>query len=168
MTRTPDGSGSESPVTGKLWADDLAAGQSFPLDTHEVTETELVDFARAWDPQDFHTDKSVAEKGPYGGLIASGLHTMAIFQRLSVTGVLDRWRVIAGRRLADVRFLRPVRPGDVLTGTMTIDAVDFDDRNRALVTSTTELRNQDGKPVLRTVVEAYVHARPSKPDESGS
>ncbi|GAB99185.1 hypothetical protein GONAM_07_01060 [Gordonia namibiensis NBRC 108229] len=143
----------------RLWADDLEVGQVFGFGTHHVTEDELLDFARAWDPQDFHTDKAAAEAGAYGGLIASGLHTMSIYQKLAVTGVLYRWKVIAGKRLADVVFLRPVRPGDVLTGSMTINSVEFDNRDRALVTSTSELVNEAGKPVMRTVVEAYVHAR---------
>ena len=69
---------------------------------------------------------------------------------------------IAGKRLGDVEFLRPVRPGDTLTGSTVIDAIEFDDRDRALVTSSAELRNADGKPVMRTVVEAYVHARPGR------
>jgi len=149
----------------KLWADDLAVGQVFEFGTHHVTEEELLDFARQWDPQDFHVDKAAAEKGVYGGLIASGLHTMSIYQRLAVTGVLVKWRVIAGKRLGDVVFLRPVRPGDTLTGSTVIDAIDFDDRNRALVTSSAELRNTDGKPVMRTVVEAYVHARPGRTED---
>ncbi len=143
----------------RLWADDLEAGQVFRFGTHHVTEDELLDFARTWDPQDFHTDKAAAEAGVYGGLIASGLHTMSIYQKLAVTGVLYRWKVIAGKRLADVVFLRPVRPGDTLTGSMTITSVEFDDRARALVTSSSELLNDTGKPVMRTVVEAYVHAR---------
>ncbi|WP_238422184.1 MaoC/PaaZ C-terminal domain-containing protein [Gordonia sp. 'Campus'] len=146
----------------RLWADDLTVGQTFEFGTHHVTEKELLDFARAWDPQDFHVDPDVAARGPYGGLIASGLHTMSIYQKLNVTGVLDNWRVIAGKRLGDVEFLRPVRPGDTLTGSTVIDAIEFDDRDRALVTSSAELRNTDGKPVLRTVVEAYVHARPGR------
>ena len=76
--------------------------------------------------------------------------------------MLNNWRVIAGKRLGDVEFLRPVRPGDTLTGSTVIDAIEFDDRARALVTSSAELRNGDGKPVMRTVVEAYVHARPGR------
>lgn len=151
-----------SDASDRLWADDLSVGQIFEFGTHHVSEDELLDFARAWDPQDFHVDKAVAERGPYGGLIASGLHTMSIYQRLNVTGVLNNWRVIAGKRLGDVEFLRPVRPGDTLTGSTVIDAIEFDDRARALVTSSAELRNGDGKPVMRTVVEAYVHARPGR------
>lgn len=65
----------------RLWADDLEAGQVYRFGTHHVTEEELLDFARTWDPQDFHTDKAAAEAGAYGGLIASGLHTMSIYQK---------------------------------------------------------------------------------------
>ena len=151
-----------SDASDRLWADDLSVGQIFEFGEHVVSEEELLDFARAWDPQDFHVDKEVAARGPYRGLIASGLHTMSIYQKLNVTGVLTNWRVIAGKRLGDVEFLRPVRPGDTLTGSTVIDAIEFDDRDRALVTSSAELRNGEGKPVMRTVVEAYVHARPRR------
>ena len=61
-----------SDASDRLWADNLSVGQIFEFGTHHVSEDELLDFARAWDPQDFHVDKAVAERGPYGGLIASG------------------------------------------------------------------------------------------------
>lgn len=148
-------------MTGQdgIRVEDLRSGQVIALGSHPVTEAEIVEFARAWDPQDFHVDKELAAARAYGGLIASGIHTMAVYQRLCVDGVLRRLPVIAGKRLAETVFLRPVRPGDTLTGTMTVDAVEFDDRGRALVTSTGELVNDDGKPVFRTVVEAYMRVR---------
>ncbi|MEO9326693.1 MaoC/PaaZ C-terminal domain-containing protein [Gordonia aurantiaca] len=146
----------------RLRAEDLHPGQVLALGSHKVTEDEIVEFAAAWDPQDFHVDRELAEKRAYGGLIASGIHTMAIYQRLAVNGVLRRLPVIAGKRLADTVFLRPVRPGDTLTGKMIVDAVDFDDRGRALITSTGELDNAEGKAVFRTVVEAYVQASPAE------
>ncbi|MFW0793991.1 MaoC/PaaZ C-terminal domain-containing protein [Gordonia sp. CPCC 205515] len=143
------------------YADDLVVGHRYQLDSYTLDEAELVEFARQWDPQGFHIDAAVADAGAYGGLIASGIHTIAIYQRLSVTGVFDHWSVIAGRTLNDVRFLRPVRPGDTLTGTVLIDAIEFDDRGRALVTTSAEIVNQDGSAVLTLVVDAYVRARPA-------
>ncbi|MFZ2177329.1 MAG: MaoC/PaaZ C-terminal domain-containing protein, partial [Rhodococcus sp. (in: high G+C Gram-positive bacteria)] len=111
-------------------------------------------------PQSFHIDKDVAEAGQFGGLIASGIHTIAVYQRLSITRVFANWSVIAGRRLRDVRFLRPVRPNDVLTGTLVIEDIAFDDRSRALLTTSGELVDGDGNRVLSVVVEAYIRARP--------
>lgn len=141
------------------FAEDLVVGHRYSLDSYSLDERELVEFARQWDPQGFHIDSGIADAGAYGGLIASGIHTIAIYQRLAVTGVFDHWSVIAGRQLTDVVFRRPVRPGDTLTGTVIIDDIAFDDRRRALVTTSAELVNQRGAAVLSLVVSAYVRAR---------
>lgn len=146
-------------ATTAIHADELEIGRRYQLGSYEMTEDEIVGFAQQWDPQGFHIDAGIAETGAYGGLIASGIHTIAVYQRLSVTGVFDDWSVIAGRALHDVRFLRPVRPGDVLTGTVTIEGIVFDDRQRALVTTSAELINQRGDAVLTLVLDAFVRAR---------
>ncbi|MFC9790806.1 MaoC/PaaZ C-terminal domain-containing protein [Rhodococcus sp. NPDC127528] len=142
------------------YAEDLTVGDVIDLGSHTVTEAELVDFATAWDPQDFHTDSAAAEQGYFGGLIASGMHTLAVFQRLSVLGAYRHWSVIGGRGLRDVRFLRPVRPGDVLTGLMVLDSVELDDRGRGLVTTTGELVDAQGRTVFSLLTESYLRRRP--------
>ena len=144
-----------------VYADDLEVGRVYQLDSYTLTEDEIVEFAKTWDPQIFHVDKAAAEAGAYGGLIASGLHTLSIYQRLAVAGSFGEWNVIAGKRFSDVQFLRPVRPGDTLTGTLVIDAVDIDPRGRALVTTTAELVNDRGAAVLSVTVDAYVRTRPA-------
>lgn len=142
-----------------IYADDLHVGARYQLGSHTVSEEELVDFARQWDPQIFHVDKEAADAGVYGGLIASGLHTLSIYQKLAVEGVFGSWNVIAGRSLREVRFLRPVRPGATLTGSFTITGIAFDDtKKRALVSSSAELVGEGGV-VLTVDVDAYVHAR---------
>ncbi|WP_024793991.1 MaoC/PaaZ C-terminal domain-containing protein [Tomitella biformata] len=148
-------------MTLTIYAEDLRKGAAHQLGSHTVTEAELVEFAAQWDPQGFHIDRSVADAGQFGGLIASGIHTLAIYQRLSVVGIFDDWAVIAGRELRSVRFLRPVRPGDALTGTVVIEDIVFDDRARALVTTSAELVDGAGDRVLSLLMDAYVHARPS-------
>nr|WP_040530096.1 MaoC/PaaZ C-terminal domain-containing protein [Gordonia rhizosphera] len=142
-----------------VFAEDLRVGHEYQLGAHTVTEAELLDFARQWDPQGFHVDAEIAAAGAFGGLIASGIHTIAVFQRLAVRDVFDAWSVIAGRRLVEVAFLHPVRPDDTLTGSMVIDDIVFDDRARALVTGTAIMVNQKNRPVLRTVVELFVRSR---------
>ena len=138
------------------YAEDLQVGQVIPFGTYAVTEEEVLAFAESWDPQWFHTDVDAAAAGPYGGLIASGIQTLAIYQRLNVQAT--QWAAIAGRALRDIRFLRPVRPGDTLTGFVRVaDLVPEPDRNRALLTSAGELSNADGKPVLTITVDAYLH-----------
>lgn len=142
------------------YADDLRIGHVYRLGSHSVGEDDVVDFARQWDPQSFHVDAEAAAAGTFGGLIASGIHTLAIFQRLAVQGAFADWQVIAGRRLLDVEFRRPVRPGDILTGSMTIDDIVVDERGRALVTAAAALLDQDDRTVLTTVIEVLVRAHP--------
>ena len=155
---TPD---SVTAVTteSRAFADDLEVGRHHEFETFTISEGDLVDFASQWDPQSFHVDADAAESGAFGGLIASGIHTLAVFQRLAVRAVFDHWQVIAGRRLVDVAFLRPVRPDDTLTGSMTIDAVTFDKPGRALVTCAGRLLNGDDREVLLTMMEVFVRAR---------
>lgn len=146
---------------GRVYGRDLKIGDKYPLGSHTISEQEIIDFAGSWDPQDFHIDKAAAEAGAYDGLIASGIHTIAVYQRLAVEHVFCNWRIIAGRSLRDLHFLRPVRPGDTLTGTVVIEDVRFDDGNRALVSSSAELVNQKGKPVLSLVLDSYIRDRPA-------
>ncbi|MEE3849699.1 MaoC/PaaZ C-terminal domain-containing protein [Gordonia sp. LSe1-13] len=145
--------------TRRAFADDLQAGDRYQFGSFTITEAGLIDFATVWDPQGFHVDAATADVGAFGGLIASGIHTLAVFQRLAVRAVFDGWQVIAGRRLVDVAFLRPVRPGDTLTGSMTIDTVTFDKPGRALVTCAGSLVNGDDREVLSTTMEVFVRAR---------
>ncbi|MBM7366095.1 MaoC/PaaZ C-terminal domain-containing protein [Gordonia hydrophobica] len=142
-----------------VYGRDIEPGQVFGLSEFTLTKEELVAFAERWDPQGFHVDEDVADAGVYGGLIASGVQTFAILQRLSVLDVYDHWAVIAGKSMRDVAFLRPVRPGDTLTGSLTVTDVAFDDRNRALVEVDGEL-TVDGKPVMSVHMASYVHAAP--------
>lgn len=150
-----------SPVPDTLvYADSLTVGQTFELGSYEITEEEVIAFATDWDPLDLHINKEAAEQTVFGGLIASGLHTMSIYQRLAAIAVFRRWATIAGKRISMVNFLQPVRPGDTLTGTLRITRLEFDDRGRALVTTATSLRNQHGKEVLGVVVDVVVAAHP--------
>jgi acyl dehydratase len=93
---------------------DFFAGQVIEAGPYEVTEDELVAFARQWDPQWFHTDAQAAAKGVFGGLIASGWHTCTIAMRLVVQAALDGSESLASPGLGHVRWPNPVRPGDRL------------------------------------------------------
>jgi acyl dehydratase len=149
----------------KLYGDDLRVGTVYRFGRHEVTHDELVEFAQKWDPQDFHSDAEAADDGAYDGLIASGVHTMAINQRLSVEAMYRHWHVIAGHSV-DVRFLRPVRVGDVLSGQAEIMRIDHEpDRRRAFVAVERTLTNQTGRQVLAVSTTLYVHLAPTSGDQ---
>lgn len=151
----------DTPVTDDIYADDLTAGDTYELGEHKVTEAEIVAFAAQWDPQPFHTDPVYAEGHGFGGIIASGLHTLSIMQRLTVLRIDGRWKAIAGRKVEEAVFVHPVFPGDVLSGTMTVQAVSIDDRQRGRVTTYTELVNGEGVTVITATTVAYLRSRAS-------
>lgn len=96
------------------------AGQVIEAGPVEVTEADLLAYARAWDPQWFHTDPVAAKNGPFGGLIASGWHTCAIAMRLMVQAALEGSESYASPGLQSLKWLHPVRPGDRLRVAATI------------------------------------------------
>jgi acyl dehydratase len=143
------------------YAEDLIVGSYMDLGTWDVTLDEIVAFARQWDPLPMHVDEDAAAKGPFGEIIASGIHTIAIMQRLNVEGFLGKVAVVAGRSLSNLRLPAPVRPGSRLSGRQTIDAVTPRSSGRALVTTTMTLVDQCGTLVLSMTGETVVLQRSS-------
>jgi acyl dehydratase len=160
VARRPVRHGDGPSVT--LYANDIVPGTVSDLGHYQVGQQEMIDFALQWDPQGFHTDQDVASTGSFGGVIASGIHTLAILHRMSVLAVQRHWAVVAGVELRSVRFLAPVRPGANLRGTLRIDSVSIDTtRGRGLVTKTAWL--EDGKlRVLQLTSDALVRLRESR------
>lgn len=142
-----------------IFAEDIEVSAEFDLGSYHVTRAELVTFAEQWDPHGFHTHPEIAARGRFGDVIASGAHTLAIAQRLSVLGVEGQWAVLAGVELRHVRFLAPVRPDTTLHGSLGVEAVVLDPpQNRGLVTKRTQLWDGDGL-VLELTADAYVYMR---------
>jgi acyl dehydratase len=90
-------------------------GQLIEAGPYRVDERELIDFAKQWDPQWFHTNPNAAARSRFGGLIASGWHTCGIAMRLAVQVALDGSEVFASPGLNYLKWPNPVRPGDSLT-----------------------------------------------------
>lgn len=102
--------------------DELTPGQEMNFGTIVMTEAEILDFARRYDPQPFHVDPERAKATIFGGLIASGLHTQAaIFGHILRTGIMEQ--VSIGGTEQIVRWPAPVRPGDTLAVAARIEAV---------------------------------------------
>ena len=98
-----------------VWFEDVEVGQVARFGRYEVTREEIVEFARQWDPQPFHLDEVAARESFFGGLIASGWHTGAMFVRMLVDHAVDGTAVVGAAGFDDLRWRRPVRPGDVLS-----------------------------------------------------
>ncbi len=94
--------------------EDFKVGDRFTSGGMTITEAAIIDFARQWDPQPFHTDPAFASKWTFGGLIASGLHTMAATLRLWLDLGIFRACSLGSPGIGEVQFPRPVRPGDTL------------------------------------------------------
>jgi acyl dehydratase len=142
-----------------LSAEDLVVGQRFELGSYTISEAEIVGFAKQYDPVPIHTDKEAAAKGPFGGLIASGFNTLAIYQRLIVEAVWTQVAGIVGRSF-EVRLFRPVRPGTRITGHSQIQSVTLrPERRDGIVVFRTELTDGSGQTILTLVLDALIHSR---------
>ncbi|KWV60824.1 hypothetical protein AS156_27690 [Bradyrhizobium macuxiense] len=145
-----------------LYAEDLAEGQTFQLGAYTIGEAEILDFARKYDPVPIHADPIAAEAGPFGGLIASGFNTIAIYQRLVVEAIWTKVAGIVGRSL-EIRLPRPVRPAATLTGQSEIQKITIrPERRDAVVIFKTELVDDEHRPVLVLVLDALIHMRPAR------
>ncbi|MEJ1160771.1 MaoC family dehydratase [Prosthecomicrobium sp. N25] len=95
--------------------EDFRPGEVIPLGTKTVSRDEIVAFARVYDPQPMHLDDAAARETMLGGLGASGWHTIGMFMRLLCDNLLLKSHSLGSPGIDRVRWLRPVRPGDVLT-----------------------------------------------------
>jgi len=94
--------------------EDLSEGDTASAGSRTVTAEEIVAFAERYDPQPFHVDEEAAAQSPFGGLVASGWHTAALTMRLLVDGVLSETASQGALGVDELRWHRPVRPGDEL------------------------------------------------------
>ncbi len=106
----------------KLTFEDFVPGLTVDIDGPTITEAQIVEFGRAYDPQVFHVDPEAARAGPFGGVIASGFMTTAITMRLICDAYLLRSAGLASPGLESLKWLRPVRPGDRLRVRMTVES----------------------------------------------
>jgi acyl dehydratase len=120
--------------------EDYVAGAVYEYGRIPVTEAEIIDFARRFDPQYLHVDRERAAQGPFGGLIASGWHTAAMMMRLIVDNFLPKTASLGSPGIDELRWLRPVRPGDVLS-------------IRLSVLEATRSRSRPDRGVVRTLCE---------------
>ena len=133
--------------------EDFEPGQVYELGSTTVTEEAIVDFARRFDPQPFHVDAEAAKESDFGGLIASGWHTGAMWMRLYVDSLLGGGSGQGSSGLEELRWLAPVRPGDTLTGRLTVLETTPSERHpdRGTIRIRGEMVNQDGVTVMSMV-----------------
>lgn len=100
---------------GLVHFEDIEIGRPMTFGAFVVTADDIKRFARAWDPQPMHLDEEAAKATIVGGLCASGFHTCCIMMRMLVDHFLSRTASLGAPGLEEVKWLKPVRPGDVLS-----------------------------------------------------
>jgi acyl dehydratase len=143
--------------------EDYPVGAVFTAGATLVSADDIIDFARRYDPQAMHTDPEVAATGPFGGLIASGWHTGALMMRLFADNFLSPASSVASPGLDELRWLKPVRPGDVLSLRVTIlDARPSRSRpGDGVVRSRVEVLNQRDEVVMSLKPISLIRRRPA-------
>ncbi|MGS1116471.1 MaoC family dehydratase [Castellaniella sp. UC4442_H9] len=143
-----------------LFLDDLAVGAEFHSAEHSLTEAQIHDFARQFDPQPFHLDNDAAKASFFQGLAASGWHTAALTMKLLV-GSLPLGSGIIGAG-GEIQWPRPTRPGDVLRVTSKVLEIkpSRSKPDRGIVTVECLTRNQHGDVCQRMVTRLLVMRRP--------
>ena len=128
-----------------------------------VTESDIVEFARRYDPQTMHTDPEAAAHGHFGGLIASGWHTAALMMRLFAAHFLSPASSLASPGIDELRWLKPVRPGDVLSLRVTVTEArrSRSKPDQGIVRSLVEVLNQNGEVVMSLKPISLIRCRPS-------
>lgn len=146
--------------------EDLKVGDRFPLGEMLITREDVIAFASKYDPQPYHLDDAAAEASPvFKRLSASGWHTTVISSLLMDTFWKGtRVRGIAGGGADELRWLSPVYPGDTLTGEIEMTSVRVSESkpDRGIASMQTELRNQDGVPVLRVKMTGVFARAPAE------
>ncbi len=143
------------------WFEHYPPGAVFEFGSVTITEQAILDFARQYDPQQMHVDPQWAAQGPFGEVIASGWHTVAVMMRLFVDHYLPSGG-LAAPGIDELRWPRPVRPGDTLRVRVTVLEArrSRSKPDRGLVRSQVEVLNQHDEPVLTMQPINLVRCRP--------
>ena len=153
-----------------MWFEDIPLNVKVTLGSYEFTEENIVAFAKKYDPQPFHVDKEAAACSSYGGLIASGWHTASVWMKLTIAyqrtlvaaGDVETQANFVSPGVRELKWLRPVRPGMVLTYTNEpIAKHDWPSRPQfGLLEGHNEAHDQEGTLMYTFVSRVLIARRP--------
>ena len=151
------------PLESKRYFEDYPPGTVIEGGAVAVSESDIVEFARRYDPQTMHTDPEAAAHGHFGGLIASGWHTAALMMRLFAAHFLSPASSLASPGIDELRWLKPVRPGDVLSLRVTVTEArrSRSKPDQGIIRSLVEVLNQNGEVVMSLKPISLIRCRPS-------
>jgi acyl dehydratase len=152
--------------TEERYFEDYVPGEVHESGSIAADEQEIIAFAQRFDPQPFHTDAAAARESIYGGLIASGWHTACLMMRLLVDHYISRVASLGSPGIDDLRWLKPVRPGDVLAVRVSILEVkrSRSKPDRGIVHSYIEVLNQDREIVMTVKTMNLLRCRAASTD----
>jgi acyl dehydratase len=141
--------------------EDFKPGEQFESQAITLTRDAIIDFAMRFDPQPFHMDQEAARDSIFGGLIASGIHTVAVtFRLLLQTGILTH--NLGSPGFDEVRWLQPVHPDDTIRAVAEVidlrPSTTRPDRGTVRLKCTT--LNQRNEPVQRIITNQLIRCRP--------
>jgi acyl dehydratase len=144
------------------YLEDFVPGAVYDAGSVRLTEAEIIEFATRYDPQPFHVDADAARASTFGGLIASGWHTVAVTMRLLVDHVFGDSAGMGSPGVDELRWLRPVRPGDALSARVIVVETrpSRSKPDRGLLRFRVEVDNQDGELAMSMVGTAFIGRRP--------
>jgi len=146
-----------------MYFDDMPVGFTYETGSRTLSEADIIDFARQWDPQYFHLDPEAAKNSQYGGLIASGLHTALTALRLDIESGIWTEASMGSPGWDNMRWLKPVRPGDTLRVKCEVTSAtpSHTRRDRGRVGVHHEVYNQDGQVVMTYHATVIMARRPA-------
>jgi acyl dehydratase len=144
------------------WFDDLKVGMRFKSAGATVSKEDILRFAAEFDPQPFHLDEAAAKASVLNGLAASGWHTAAIAMRLAVTARPFGPHPLFGAGVDELRWLKPVRPGDTLhlEGEV-VELIPSRTKPQGIARVKWIAYNQNGEAVYTFIPIAIVPSRPA-------
>ena len=151
--------------------DDMKPGLRFETMGKTMSEAEILDFAFRYDPQPFHIDVAYAEAGPYGGLIASGVQTIAVALRMFFqTRVFAPEISLGSPGVDELRWLQPVRPGDTIraAGEILEARASRSRPERGIVRYRMEVLNQRDEVVMTMTSATIVRREPAAAGSGGA
>ena len=142
--------------------EDFEIGERFVSPGVTVSESQILDFALAYDPQPFHLDREAAERSPYGGLIASGFQTLALGFRMFYQANVINACSLGSPGMDELRWRAPVRPHDTLhTEAEVVSKRESRSRpDRGTLHMAYEIKNQSGEIVMSFTAIHILAKRP--------
>lgn len=148
----------------KRYFEDYLVGSVHEVGSFSIEEKEIIAFAKRFDPQVFHTDPKGAKKTSFGGLVASGWHTVGLVMRLLVENYFSKVANLSSPGVDELRWTKPVRPCDELSIRATVQTARRSQSkpDRGVLSTFIEVMNQRHEMVMTMKITSIMFCRETK------